>query len=160
QLHVFRLFRTYASPVDRDVALEDYNNDALSRGAPIVNVLPDGSLSIPGDQMCWAVFNDLDASAHLSLPGATNPLQIEVQQTTWAYDRPGPFGNAIFVQYKLLNRGPINLADLHLGIWVDPDVGGFADDRVGCDSTRSLGYAYNATNADQEYGAQPPAVGF
>jgi hypothetical protein len=31
---------------------------------------------------------------------------------------------------------------------------------VGCDSTRSLGYCYNATNNDLLYGSTPPAVGF
>ena len=30
---------------------------------------------------------------------------------------------------------------------------------VGCDSTLSLGYAYNADNDDDQYGSAPPAVG-
>ena len=158
-LHVFKLYRTYADPLARDVALDEYNQYAVSRGAPIVNVLPDGSLSIPGDQMCWSVCNDLDASAHESAPGATSPLQVEVQQTTWAYDRPGPFGNSEFIEFKIINRGPILLTDMHLGLWMDPDLGGFDDDLVGCDTTRSLGYCYNETDADAEYDTTPPAVG-
>jgi hypothetical protein len=149
----------YADPGARDFALADYNQYAVPRGAPSVNVLPDGSLSIRGDQMCWSVCNDLDASAHNSYPGATNPLQVEVQQTTWAYNRPGPAGNSIFIEFKIVNRGPILLTDMHLGLWADPDLGGFSDDLVGCDPTRSLGYCYNATNADAEYDEMPPAVG-
>src|SRR5262245_53439884 len=158
-LKVFKLHRVYADPLARDFALADYNQFAVSRGAPAVNVLPGGSLSIRGDQMCWSVCNDFDASAHDSAPGATNPLQVEVQQTTWAYDRPGTLGNSIFVEFKIINRGPILLTDMHVGLWADPDLGGFIDDLVGCDTTRSLGYCYNATNADEEYGAMPPAAG-
>ena len=44
--------------------------------------------------------------------------------------------------------------------WADPDLGGFTDDLVGCDTTLSLGYCYNATNNDQLYGSTPPAVGY
>jgi hypothetical protein len=158
-LHVYKLHRVYADPGERDLVLADYNTFAVSRGAPIVNVLPDGSLSIRGDQMCWAVYNDLDASVHDSPSGATNPLQVEVAQTTWAYDRPGPFGNSVFIEFKIINRGPILLTDMHLGLWVDPDLGGFTDDLVGCEPTRSLGYCYNENNTDLEYDTTPPAVG-
>jgi len=158
-LHVFKLHRVYADPGERDLALSDYNQYALSRGAPNVSVLPDGSLSIRGDQMCWSVCNDLDAAAHTSSSGATSPLEVEVAQTTWAYDRPGPFGHSIFIEFKIINRGPIAFDDMHLGLWVDPDLGGFTDDLVGCDTTRSLGYCYNANNNDLEYGETPPAVG-
>src|SRR5262249_28231268 len=161
ELHVYKLLRTYPTPQERDAALADYNANAVPRGAPIVNVmLQDGSLSIPGDQMGWSVFNDLDPSAHSAAPGATNALQVEVQQTTWAYDRPGVLGSSVFVEYKFINRGPLPLADTYLGMWVDPDVGSYQDDLVGCDSTRSLGYAYNATNSDLDYGPNPPAVGY
>jgi hypothetical protein len=31
---------------------------------------------------------------------------------------------------------------------------------VGCDTTLSVGYVYNATNADAQYGATPPCVGY
>jgi hypothetical protein len=158
-LHVFKLYRTYADPNTRDIVLQDYNQYAVSRGAPVVGVLPDGSLSIRGDQMCWSVCNDLTSSAHTSDSGGTLPLQVEVAQTTWAYDRPGPFGRTVFIEFTIINRGPIMFTDMQLGLWVDPDLGGFSDDLVGCDSTRSLGYCYNADNADQVYGSTPPAVG-
>lgn len=157
---VYTLQRTYPTPTDAALALESYNNNALSRGAPIVTQLPDGSLSIPGDVMSWSVFNDLDQLAHTNPIGSTNPLQIEVQQTTWAYDRPGPFGSTIFTRFKLVNRGPILLQDMYVGLWCDPDLGNFADDRVGSVSTQGLGYCYNGGATDLDYGATPPAVGF
>jgi hypothetical protein len=43
--------------------------------------------------------------------------------------------------------------------WADPDLGGFTDDLVGCDTTRSMAYCYNGTNNDAVYGSTPPAIG-
>lgn len=158
-LRVYKLLRNYSDTFQRDEALAEYTAGAVSRGAPPVSVLADGSLSIRGDQMCWAVYNDLDASAHTSSSGSTSPLQVEIQQTTWAYDGPAPLGNSVFIEFKIVNRGPIAFTDMHLGLFLDPDLGGFTDDLLGCDTTRSLGYCYNSTNFDQVYGSKPPAVG-
>src|SRR5262245_8851488 len=43
-LKVYKLFRSYASTLQRDAALADYNDGALTRGAPVVSVRPDGKL--------------------------------------------------------------------------------------------------------------------
>ena len=48
---------------------------------------------------------------------------------------------------------------MYCGLWFDPDLGGFADDLVGYDRGRNLGFCYNATNSDLVYGSTPPAVG-
>ena len=160
ELRMFKLFRHYASDAERDAALSDYQANAVPRGAPNVQVQEDGSLSIRGDQMTWSVFNDLDHSRHVSDAGNSSPLQFEVRHTTWAYDRPGPLGQVVLMNYVLLARGPGTLHNSYVGIWVDPDVGGFDDDLVGCDVSRQLAFAYNATNLDLVYGSSPPAVGF
>jgi len=159
-LHVFKLYRTYAQPSYRDLALEDYDNNALSRGAPVVRVLGDGSLDIPGDEMCWAVCNDLAPAGHQDPAGSTPPLGVEVQQTTWSYLRGGPWASAFLLRFTLLNRGPNTLTDMHVGFWADPDLGGFADDLVASDSTLDLVYCYNATSSDALYDTTPPAVGY
>lgn len=160
ELRIYKLDRTYANALDRDAALQDYTYNAYPRGAPFVQVLGDGSLSIPGDQMTYSVYNDLDAFNHDVPPGATNPLQVEVRQTSWAYNRPPPIGQTVFMRFVIINRGPILLQNTYVAFWVDPDVGGYDDDRVGCDIGRSLAYGYNADNSDLEYGSSPPAVGF
>jgi hypothetical protein len=157
---VYKLERVYADPGVRDAALADYASGAVPHGAPAVAVLPDGSLSILGDQMCWAVYNDLDPAAHNNQAGSTAPLGVEVQQTTFAYDRPGALASTVFIRYKIIDRGPNTLDDVRVAIWVDPDLGGFTDDLVGCVPAAGLGYCYNATNSDLVYGAAPPAVGF
>ncbi|HEY6193832.1 MAG TPA: T9SS type A sorting domain-containing protein [Candidatus Eisenbacteria bacterium] len=160
QLQTWELQRTYTSTIDRDAARDDYDNNAVSRGAPAVAILPDGSLDISGDRMSWSVYNDFTPSAHVDEAGSTAPLGVEVQQTTWAYDRPGPFGNSVFMRFKIINRGSQVLDDMHVAFWADPDLGNFSDDLVGCDSTRSLGYCYNGANTDALYGSTPPAVGY
>jgi hypothetical protein len=65
----------------------------------------------------------------------------------------------VFSRFKIINRGPSTLKAMRVAFWSDPDLGGFTDDLVSCDSTRSLGFCYNATNSDAVYGATPPAVG-
>jgi hypothetical protein len=162
---VYKLKRIYpdgSGGIDvpaRDAALADYNFGALPHGAPAVSVLGDGTLGILGDQMLWSVYNDLGKNASHSLPGSRMPLGVEVQQTTWAYDHAGPSGSSVFSRFKILNQGPSTLKAMRVAIWSDPDLGGYTDDLVGCDSTRSLGFCYNGTNSDAMYGATPPAVG-
>ncbi len=160
---VYKLERSYPSTVERDAALLDYNTGAVPHGAPVVTVLGDGTLSILGDQMLWCVFNDADPANHTNGAGATLPLGVEVQLTAFAYSQPGPPGpvtRTVFLRYKFLNKGANALEDLYIGMWSDPDLGGFIDDLVGCDTSRAMGYVYNYWNLDEQYGAAPPAVGF
>ena len=159
-LKVYKLDRVYPDATSRDAALADYTLGAVPRGAPPVTVLGDGTLSIAGDQMLWSVFNDLGKGSAHNGAGSALPLGLEVQQTTWAYNRPGVLGNTLFMRYRLINRSASTLSQTRVSLWSDPDLGGFVDDLVGCDTTRSLGFCYNATNTDQQYGAAPPAVGF
>jgi len=133
----------------------DYLNWPTSQGAPLDK---DGKPLLLGDVTIWSVYNDADPSRH----GAVNtlPLGIEIQQTTFAFNRSGALGNVIFLRFKVSNKGESSLEDVYFSLWSDPDLGDFRDDLAGCDTTLSMGYCYNATNSDAVYGAQPPAVGF
>ena len=157
---VYKLERAYADPAVRDAVLADYNAGAVPFGAPPVLVLGDGTLSIHGDQMLWCVFNDADPTYHQSGVGQTAPLGIEVQLTAFAFADPlGPAGRTVILRYKYIHKGASALQDLYLGMWADPDLGGFTDDLIGGDPARGMGYVYNASNIDQQYGTTPPAVG-
>src|SRR5262249_18020113 len=149
---VYVLDRTYADPSARDAALADYTQGAVPHGAPPVIVLGDGSLNIKGDQMLWTVFNDADPAKHTHLAGKTPPLGVEVQQTVYALNRPGAAGQAIILEYHLTNKSANAITDAYVSLWADPDLGGAADDLVGCDVPRGLGFCYNATNNDLVYG--------
>lgn len=135
----------------------EYLSDAVSQGAPLD---AQGNPLVLGDVTIWSVFNDADPAIHTNAAGRTAPLGIEVQQTVFAFNRAGPLGNVIFLKWKLRNRGSNTLHQTFLSLWSDPDLGGPGDDLVGCDTTLALGYVYNATNQDVQYGSDPPAAGF
>jgi len=149
-------FRTYR--IERgDTTGVDYLNWPVSQGAPIDQ---DGKPLLLGDVTMWSVYNDADPAFHFALGGRTQPLGVEVQQTTYAFNRSGALGNTIYLIFRVINKGTNVLDNAYFSFWADPDLGGATDDLVGCDTTQALGYCYNATNADLMYGAQPPAVGF
>jgi hypothetical protein len=113
-----------------------------------------------GDMMLWEVHNDADPSLHTNDAGNSTPLGVEIQQTTFAYDRTDDLGDIVFFRFRIHNRGANTLDDLHVSLWSDPDVGGHTDDLVGCDVSLGMGFAYNATISDAIYGTAPPAVGY
>lgn len=126
---------------------------------------PDDSLDIPGpdvqgDQMLWTVYNDADPSLHFNNAGQTTPLGVEIQQTTFAFDRTDELGDIVFIKFRIANKGGNTLEDMFASLWADPDLGTVTDDLVGCDVPRALGFCYNASNADGIYGSPPPAVGY
>jgi hypothetical protein len=151
----------------------EYLAGAAPFGAPTrLHRLPDTSTPAPDDsvdvlgpdvsghQMLWAVYNDADPLLHGNDEGRTAPLGVEVQQTTFAFDQAGPFGQTVFLRFKIINKGASLLEDAYVSVWNDPDLGGFTDDLVGCAPTPSLAFCYNADNDDAVYGFAPPAVGY
>jgi hypothetical protein len=134
----------------------DWAQWPIALGAPSDGA---GNPLVLGDQTLWSVYNDVVASRHTVAPGSTAPLGLEVRQTVFGFNRQGPIGRIVFVQFELLNKGPNLLQNAYVGFWCDPDLGGAGDDLVGCDSTLDLGYCYNAGNSDNVYGSHPPAVG-
>lgn len=158
----------------------EYMTGAVPKGAPWKTYrLPDpasptDSLDVPGpdvsgDQMLWCVYNDADPDRHTDNAGNTAPMGIEIRQTTFSFDRQGALGNTIFIKLEIIHPQLATatddvyrstLEDMYVSLWADVDLGGSTDDLVGCDTTLSLGYTYNATNNDQTYGSAPPAVGY
>lgn len=149
--HVYKI-----APGDTD-ANPDYANWPDGDGAPTD---PNGDPRSLGHQTLWAVYNDLDPAMHTNDAGSSDPLGIEVQQTAFALDLPGLASNAVYLEWKILNKGGHSLGSARVSLWCDPDLGGAADDLVGCDPALDLGYCYNATNQDEQYGATPPSFGF
>lgn len=150
-------YRVYEiQPGDTPDSNPDYAEWPIQDGAPVDG---NGDPRHFGGQTLWAVFNDLDPSQHQNDGGSTAPLGIEVRQLAFASDYLGAGSNTVFVQWNIGNRATVSLEDVYLSLWVDPDLGGSGDDLVGCDPASSLGYCYNATNDDEQYGPTPPAVG-
>ncbi|MCP4710829.1 MAG: hypothetical protein GY869_19575, partial [Planctomycetes bacterium] len=160
-------YRVYKINAGDDATNPDYANWPFDQGAPYVDQNENGRHDwyepplIIGDQTLFSVYGDAHPGAHVNDLGTPYfPVGIEVQHTTFSFDRTDPLGNVIFIKYKIINKTCDTVEDTYISIWADPDLGGVYDDFVGCDTTLSLGYCYNAFNNDSMYGYAPPAVGF
>ena len=116
---------------------------------------------LKGDETLFWIFND-KGNAHTETGGASIGLEIRAQ--AFAFQTNDDLNNMTFYSYEIINRSTTNLNETFFSQWVDPDLGYAADDYVGCDVARGLGYCYNGLAIDgaglaQHYGANPPAVG-
>ncbi len=115
-----------------------------------------------GDQSIWWVFNDA-GNAHAETGGT--PIGLEIQAQAFAYKTNDELSDMTFYSYKIINRSSETLNDTYFGQWVDPDIGNYEDDYVGCDVNLGLGYCYNGDDNDDGlqgsagYGTNPPAIG-
>ncbi len=137
-------------------------------GAPFEDINANGVydpvIDIPGfpgaDQTIWYVANDLDSSTTKYLYG-TLPLGVELQVTAWSYSTDDYLNNMIFRKYVMINKSSTIFKDVYVTLWSDTDLGDAGDDFVGCDTTLSLGFDYNAFEKDNSYyPSPPPAIGF
>ena len=150
-------YKVYKVAADDTTGWADWVAHAGPQGAPVT---PGGTRPlISGSQTLWTVFNDANPSLHTNEAGSTAPLGLEVRETAWSWNEPGLRGNVIFLRFLLINGGSNTLDSAYVGLWSDPDLGGFTDDLTGCDVSLDLGYCYNSTNNDAVYGLAPPAVG-
>jgi hypothetical protein len=116
---------------------------------------------LKGDETLFWIFND-NAGAHTESQG--NPIGLEIRGQCFGFATNDELNNMTFYSYEIINRSTYTLTNTYFSQWVDPDLGYAADDYVGCDVGRGLGYCYNGSNVDGTgqkwaYGDQPPAVG-
>lgn len=111
------------------------------------------------DMFLWWVYND-KGNIHSETQGI--PIGLELQTTAFAYATNDEVNNMTFYTTRVVNRGNEALDKTYFGQWVDADLGNYADDYVGCDVGRSLGYCYNGDDDDEGvlgYGTNPPSIG-
>jgi hypothetical protein len=112
------------------------------------------------DQMIWWVYND---KGDIHTETNAQPIGIEVQATAFAFKTNDALNDMTFYHYKLINRGSTTLDSAFIAQWVDPDLGAYDDDYVGCDTTANLGICYNGDAVDgpttPNYGSEVPMVG-
>ncbi|HYM80539.1 MAG TPA: FG-GAP-like repeat-containing protein [Candidatus Limnocylindria bacterium] len=133
----------------------DYASWPSALGAPVDG---QGQPLLLADQTLWCVYNDAVVTRHTNNAGGTAPLAVEVRQSVFGYDRGGALGRTMFVRFEILNKGTNLLEDAFVGFWFDADLGGAANDLVGCDTTLDLGFAYD-NSIDAVYGSDSPAFG-
>ena len=116
-----------------------------------------------GDETAWCIFSD-GLPSNQRRWNTVSQLGIEVKQTIFAFASAGAIGNLVFLRYRFkyvggeefLYGNPDELTDVYFGVWADPDLGQYDDDRVGSDVPRNAGYTYNGEASDDQYGNEPP----
>ncbi len=112
-----------------------------------------------GDQTLWWVFND---KGNIHTESEAEPIGLEIHAQAFGFVAENEVNDMTFYNYKIINRGTQPLNDTYFGQWVDPDLGNYTDDYVGCDVGLGLGFCYNGDAEDdgaKGYGFNPPAVG-
>ena len=112
-----------------------------------------------GDQTLWWVFND---QGNIHSETEAEPLGLEIHAQAFGFTADNEVNDMTFYNYKIINRSTLPLNDTYFGQWVDPDLGYYLDDYVGCDVNLGLGFCYNGDAEDEGaagYGFNPPAIG-
>ena len=117
-----------------------------------------------GDETLWWVFND-NGNIHTE-SGSESAIGLEIQAQAFGFTTNDEINNMTFYSYKIINRSNQSLNDTYFGQWVDPDLGNYTDDYVGCDVGLGLGYCYNgdaeddtASGYNYDSDDPPPAIG-
>jgi hypothetical protein len=112
-----------------------------------------------GDQTLFWIFND---KGNIHTETEAEPLGLEIHAQAFGFAADNEVNDMTFYNYKIINRSTLPLNDTYFGQWVDPDLGYYLDDYVGCDVALGLGFCYNGDAEDegaQGYGFNPPAIG-
>ncbi|HTY60162.1 MAG TPA: hypothetical protein VMF59_15175, partial [Bacteroidota bacterium] len=140
--------------------MDNSQNPPVQRKAPSPY---DPKWDIPGqpgsDQTLWYVANDCNPTRCAYLAGSP-VIGLEMRRTIWGYKRKGALGQTIFESSVLINKSGARVDTMYLVQWTDPDLGDGGDDYCGCDTSRSLGFVYNARNSDAVFGSSIPSAGF
>jgi hypothetical protein len=102
------------------------------------------------EEMTFWIYNDAgNVHQQSNTPTA---IQMEIQVQAFAYTTADDINSMTFQRYKLINRAQEDILNTYFAMWVDPDLGCYTDDFVGCDTTRSLAYVYNEDELDGTQG--------
>jgi hypothetical protein len=120
--------------------------------------------AIKGDQTLWWVFNDNGANH-----GQSNglPLGVEVKAMSYGYNRGTLIDNVAYYDYEITNKSINNYSNFRFALHKNMDLGYYADDYIGFDSTFRLAVQYNGTfddgltagNPSGTYGTSMPVTG-
>ncbi len=101
------------------------------------------------DEMVFWIYNDA-GNVHGETGGSE--IRMEVQVQAFGYKTNDELNNMTFQRYKLINRAITDIDSCYFAMWVDADLGCHLDDYIGCDTTRSLMFIYNADAEDGSTG--------
>ena len=122
--------------------------DPLEGDYPILS-LRDCSLPIVPDEMIFWIIND---AGNIHTQSSGDAIQMEVQNTAFAYATNDANNNHTFYHHKLINRAVESIDSFQFAYWIDIDLGCGDDDYMGSDPERNLAYGYNQDELDGEIG--------
>jgi len=144
---------------DTDESFTDFDLDGTYDAPDGVLITGEDPPAFAGEFMAWYVVNDWHPESHANLWNS-QPLGIEAQVLLYTLPINAMYENVQFHTITLVNKGGQTINDAYYAFWTDADVGNATDDFVGCDPPSNLGYFYNGSPNDQDYGSAPPAVGY
>ncbi|MEM1096991.1 MAG: T9SS type A sorting domain-containing protein [Bacteroidota bacterium] len=178
-----RMYSVYDADVrayeDSGALTDDLRDWPYHLGAPVVdgdgieanyNLAGGDRPEIFGEQSVWWVMNDMGNADPLS-PGSQIGLEARVQAfaaschadpTPGLYSMQEVLSQTTYYHVTLVHKGQEPLKDFYVGWWTYGDLGNPADNFVGSDTTRQMGYFYNGDDFDEGqngYGDRPPALG-
>ena len=113
------------------------------------------------DQMVFWVMND-KGNVHTATNGQA--LGVQINALAFAFQASDEVNNMTFYSYHIINKSGGIFNQTYMTQFVDPDLGCSENDRIGCDTLRSLGVVYNGilgTNTcDQGSACQSGSVGY
>jgi hypothetical protein len=97
------------------------------------------------ETIIWSVTNDVGNGTI-----GTQDVGMEVQTTSFVFscDQSPTMNNTLFTSYKMIYRGAVPIDSFSVGMYVDFDLGCFANDYVGAYPEYDGFFAYNATAND------------
>lgn len=122
----------------------DLEYDPTQGDYPIIEIRGCDAPQFP-DEMTFWIYNDA-GNTHAQSDGL--PIRMEVQVQAFAYQTNDEVNNMTFQRYKLINRAKEDIDSTFFAMWVDPDLGCYADDYIGCDVERSMAFVYNEDALD------------
>lgn len=110
------------------------------------------------DQMIFWVINDI-GNDHVN--PASTPIGAQMNCLAFAFKSSDELNDMTFYTYEIHNKSNVTLEQTYMSQYMDADLGNYNDDYVGCDTTRSIGFVYNADDYDDNttvlgYLDQPP----
>jgi len=117
--------------------------------------------SIRGDKAVYYILHDQEASGEQ--PGLG--VDIHIMHYAFVNSWDAYLASTVFTNIKYVNRTQTTYTNIMAGIYMDLDIGYWADDVVGCDTTLELAYGFNRDPVDSSpvpfntYGDHPPAQG-
>ena len=113
-----------------------------------------------GDETIWCVYKDSKPKDQ-RLFWNIAPQGIEIQQTVFVSNASEELNNTVFVRYKIDNTGIVSekFDSVYFSLRIDPDLGYYGDDLIGCDTLLNAGYCYQ-NEPDTTFGENTPAVLF